>query len=585
MRNAQPPLQGPALDTATLSFQVVAGNEAAWVFAAQTGAYEQLVRCMDAYPNDPEVQSLCCDALACLGNARGDSSSRETWAAHPDKAARTGAIRAMAAALHAHGAHRDVLISAAATLASIFARSLQQEKPAEALAVARDGRAADALAGALPLALRIAATDDAELLEILLDVLSSLARLDTVCAQQAARPGTLAVLGEALRLHGGGTSGFAYYACSVMRCIVEVVPLRERSDAADGCIAGLRVALVAHRVPPVQSAAWDCVYVLTVKDERAARRADAGIAADAVRMLQCTSADVDANDSTIEAATCASRALSVLVNADNRSRCSAVAAGIVPVLTALLRAHGSAHEQLASGACTALVPVFKMPVPGDDPLELVSGSEDILSLVAVLATTMLAHAASMDVQLSATAVLLSLMVSLLYAFELEATMRRPARDASGLARRLADAGVLEATATALQMHAGADPVQLRDNALVVLIVACSGAMLDSTSPPLQASVAARAAQAGVGAALSAALAQNLRPHPDSDARTRAAALAAAVARLPVPRVCDSCGTTDASKLKLCSRCLKVRFCGEACQRAAWPEHKLVCVRAPAADAT
>ena len=130
MRDALPPLRGPGLETATLSFQVVSGNEAAWAFAMQAGAYEQLVRCMDAYPNDPDVQSLCCDALACVGNAREDSS-RQTWAAHPDKAERTGAIRAMVAALHAHSAHRNALISAGATLASIFhaAHRTSQQRP------------------------------------------------------------------------------------------------------------------------------------------------------------------------------------------------------------------------------------------------------------------------------------------------------------------------------------------------------------------------------------------------------------------------------------------------------------------------
>ena len=416
------------------------------------------------------------------------------------------------------------------------------------------------------------------MLEVLLDALSSLARLDTVCAKHAARPGTLAVLGEALRLHSGGSFQCAFYACMVLRCIVEVVTLRERHAAADGCIAGLRVALVAHLDPLLQSVAWDCVCELLVKNTRAARRADAGLAADAVRMLQCASADLSANENTIHATTCACSALLMLVNANNySSRCSAVAAGIVPVLTALLRVHGSTHEHIASGACTVLACVFEMPeVPAVD-----SAPEEILNLVAILAKAMLAHVASEEVQFSASALLASLMVLLLHSNLQDATLRRAAPDAAGLARRLMDAGVLEATATALRTHAAAAPMLLRDNALVVLIVACSGAPLDNTSPPLQASVATRAAQAGVGAALSAALAQNLPPHPDADARARAAALAAAVARVPAPRACDGCGTTDASKLKLCCRCLAARFCGDECQRATWPVHKLVCKPADA----
>lgn len=40
------------------------------------------------------------------------------------------------------------------------------------------------------------------------------------------------------------------------------------------------------------------------------------------------------------------------------------------------------------------------------------------------------------------------------------------------------------------------------------------------------------------------------------------------------RMCANCGVTG--KCRVCSRCREA-FCSEACQRAAWPSHKLVCV--------
>lgn len=39
--------------------------------------------------------------------------------------------------------------------------------------------------------------------------------------------------------------------------------------------------------------------------------------------------------------------------------------------------------------------------------------------------------------------------------------------------------------------------------------------------------------------------------------------------------CGNCGKTDL-KLSLCSRCHFQKYCGKECQKAHWPEHKLVC---------
>jgi hypothetical protein len=40
-----------------------------------------------------------------------------------------------------------------------------------------------------------------------------------------------------------------------------------------------------------------------------------------------------------------------------------------------------------------------------------------------------------------------------------------------------------------------------------------------------------------------------------------------------PRTCARCGIVA---LSLCSRCRGVFFCGRACQRAHWPQHRAVC---------
>jgi len=42
-----------------------------------------------------------------------------------------------------------------------------------------------------------------------------------------------------------------------------------------------------------------------------------------------------------------------------------------------------------------------------------------------------------------------------------------------------------------------------------------------------------------------------------------------------PHVCLRCGQSR-PKMRLCGGCRKVRLCSEECQRASWPQHKLVC---------
>lgn len=50
------------------------------------------------------------------------------------------------------------------------------------------------------------------------------------------------------------------------------------------------------------------------------------------------------------------------------------------------------------------------------------------------------------------------------------------------------------------------------------------------------------------------------------------------------RVCAGCGSSGAPKLRQCRGCSSTLYCGEACQRAAWPGHKAACKAMAAAAA-
>jgi len=52
---------------------------------------------------------------------------------------------------------------------------------------------------------------------------------------------------------------------------------------------------------------------------------------------------------------------------------------------------------------------------------------------------------------------------------------------------------------------------------------------------------------------------------------------------PPGTVCDECGRPEPEvRLSYCTGCLRSRFCGNACLRAAWPAHRAECQRVQAA---
>ena len=283
MRDARPPLRGPTLEAVLDALRgATKGNEAAWAFAVQAGAYEQLTRCMDAYLGDAELQAMCCSTLTALGHANVDGV-QGFWAGHAEAAVRAGAVRAVVCALHAHGARCLELVASANALASTTMSG------GPALEIARDGRTAEALARGLPLALRaVASSGDTFVVETVVSALNFLVSQDGVCAQQVAHRGTLGALAEALRTHGAGSFELALAACSSLEVIIKIATVDQCAAAADGCMTALRAALVMHDGNMMlQALAWGALCVLLSRDVRLIELACAtDVAADAVRSLR-----------------------------------------------------------------------------------------------------------------------------------------------------------------------------------------------------------------------------------------------------------------------------------------------------------
>ena len=241
-----------------------------------------------------------------------------------------------------------------------------------------------------------------------------------------------------------------------------------------------------------------------------------------------------------------------------RDAVSAVAVSSV----AALRLHGTADHMFAVPAL-ALMGTLVMKHEWSMRLVVAEGG-----LVAVV-SAMEAHPGVSRVYLHGMRSLGYLVITALNSEEF-------GRSAAEKARRLADTGMIEVLANALRTHVtGPDAVDFRECVIDTLAWVCSGS---ANSPNrsgtwLQPCVAARASRAGVGAAITAAMARA----PAMTSYAPGVALAAAVDCVPAPRACDGCGTVEAPKLMLCARCRTARFCGAACQRAAWAEHKKACV--------
>lgn len=114
------------------------------------------------------------------------------------------------------------------------------------------------------------------------------------------------------------------------------------------------------------------------------------------------------------------------------------------------------------------------------------------------------------------------------------------------------------------------------------------AHLSSLQPRLQAARSLLAAYpAEIAACLAAPPTVSLADTNGDVFRERSAAIRGTTPTAAAParaRVCAGCGSSGAPKLRQCRGCSSTLYCGEACQRAAWPGHKAACKAMAAAAA-
>ena len=532
------------------------------------GVYEQLVRYLAADEGNMETQTAGCAALGVLCH----QGHRE-----PDFAAvlqRSGAVRAVCVALRTHGQRSHLLlVHAAKTLSLAFVRGSD-------VTAARELDAVQLLAAGLPLALRQPDVGSAHPVEFICQALLVLAADDATMTRLVSTD-TLRDISAALRLRGAASLDFAQSACMLLRHLLLYASEDMCAAASDSCVAGLQAAVRAHSDLNVQQDAWTALMMLMVKDETTAARVfEAGLINDAAQMLGQLTArspptpQLGEPGSVLKVVSALCETLHVALRTQTLDRDLVVTAAHASV--GAVHLYGAVDTLLDMRACS-LVRVLVEKFPHVSGLILDDGA------LAAVVSVMRAQLSVVEVYMSGLATLFVLVSRALKGEYL-------GRSADEKARKLASTGVLEVVADALRVHVSeGDARVVRESAIETLLSVCAGCARSPgfSGPRLQPSVAARAARAGVGAAITATMA--LQPViRDRDAEALAAAVnrVPAPAPAPAPRACDGCGTVEAPKLMLCARCRTARFCGAACQRAAWAEHKKACVPAakqPAAD--
>ncbi len=562
--DATPPLGWPACDAPLNALKAAIGtSKAAWEHAVELGAYTQLVRCLLAAPNDPGLQANVLAASSELAQSERPGKAG-MWRGFAEAVLRAGAMAPVVAALRTFSHDEpDVVLTASTVLESFLTGSAS-------LAAAREARAAEALVGCLRLALATADEDEGMLVLVVISTLGTLLRCDAASVLQVAKPETLSLLALAVIQHGHtyeflGRNG----VISMHRIVFEVPALATDAVVAQIARAQRRVLMAFEDTPDVQLGIWCSLFLVMNRDESFAERvAQAGLAADAVRSLR----RVGDGETKLVEKICESLLLLLRVHA--RSRETAVETGVVDLLSTALRVRGPASASITKAACAALSNVIQ----ADQifaPDALLRGQ--LPPLLPDLVTVLRAHSGNADVLSVALPALARVCLAL---SALAAEVRRP--PPSELARRMAETGALDVAAAALREHAAtAASLWVASGGLEAILCLCAGSPSDDVVEPLQASVAARAVQAGAAAALTAALERTKGTEAEANpaqgwARTLLKALERAAEAMPKPRACENCGTTDAPKLMLCGRCRNARFCGAECQRAAWPAHKAAC---------
>jgi hypothetical protein len=551
LSTAEPPLLGnPLIRCIKTLAAMTQESEASWTYAVRAGAHEGVVRVLDAYPDDDDALYVACGGLSLLG-----TQTDGRWPGHSAAGARAGAVRSVAAVLCKHGVRSTRLLSVAAP-----ALTALMEGDGADWEAARSGHAGMALAAGLAVVLRdtTGVAEQQNCASFAVTAFVVLGR-DAACAQEAACGGALLSLAVFLCLCGADVSPdgvlLVVQVFVAMQYIASHAPDALCARAADAGVAALRFALSAHHDSlTLQFRGWHAVMALLRDDVGAQSRAvgakKAAMAAEAACRLL------------LHELTCQRDAS----HAGHRE--VAGAAGAVAAVLAVLCAH-RANSQTASAACDALAGLVSNDTPNR---RTALDARPLADVVAVMRT----HGNDPNTAFSAVSALDVLTTD---QFMLPANAAADeVGAAAAVAKELADAGVLEVTAEALQKHSAPECAKLGFKCFNLLVSICSGkGPVQGGRETLLPGVAARAKRAGVAAALSAMLARTAPPRPT--ARVTADRLIAALAKV---RVCDGCGTAEAPKWMRCSRCMAARFCGEACMRSSWPTHKTVCTPVAAA---
>lgn len=358
LRSAQPPLGAAPLEACVQALcAVTAASEAAWAYAVRAGAYEGVVRCAEAYPDDEYMQAVLCVSVLSLGS-RGSMATAQTWPGHSAAAARAGAVRAVAATARKHGTQSPRLLTVLST--TLLSMLSGDDVDWDAM---RSSRVATSLAAGLAVALRgetEARCDPGCVLNTSM-ALSALAH-DKQCAQEAARGGALLSLAAALRTRVSDLHD-ATMICSALQRVAAHAPAAALARAADAVFAALRLALSVQRDSSLlQHTAWHTFLVLLHDDVAAQSRAVAsGLLGDAVRTMERSVAsrgDEDAALAAEGACLVLDRLCDELDDSHAANRQAAGAAGAVPAIMAAMRAHGIAHSRVAIATCALLSPAW-----------------------------------------------------------------------------------------------------------------------------------------------------------------------------------------------------------------------------------